>query len=85
MTGDEPTGSRPTPFDGGLTVGQRIAGVETAVVGLTSRVDVLEGWRDELRGAMALLKFTLGTSLVSGLLAIVTLIVLLVNSGGRPT
>ena len=34
---------------------------------------------------MALLKFTLGTSLVSGLLAIVTLIVLLVNSGGRPT
>ena len=44
-----------------------------------------EGWRDGLRGAMALLKFTLGTSLVSGLLAIVTLIVLLVHSGGRPT
>ena len=85
MAGDEPTGSRSTAFDGGLTVGQRIAGVETAVVGLSNRVDLLEGWRDELRGAMALLTFTLGTSLVSGRLAIVTLIVLLVTSGGRPS
>ena len=85
MAGDESIGSRPAHFDGGLTVGQRIAGVETAVVGLSNRVDLLEGWRDELRGAMALLKFTLGTSLISGLLAIVTLVVLLVNSAGRPT
>ena len=85
MAGDESIGSRPAHLDGGLTVGQRIAGVETAVVGLSNRVDLLEGWRDELRGAMALLKFTLGTSLISGLLAIVTLVVLLVNSAGRPT
>jgi hypothetical protein len=75
----------PAVASGGLSVGQRIRGVETAVVSLTTRVDMLEGWRDELRGAMALLKFTLGTSLVSGLLAIVTLIVLLLNAGGRPT
>ena len=85
MASDELIGSRPGHFDGGLTVGQRIAGVETAVVGLSNRVDLLEGWRDELRGALALLKFTLGTSLISGLLAIVTLVVLLVNSAGRPT
>jgi hypothetical protein len=82
MAGGEPLG--PAPFDGGLTVGQRIGHVETAVVGLSNRVDLLEGWRDELRGALALLKFTLGTSLISGLLAIVTLIVLLVNGSGRP-
>jgi hypothetical protein len=75
----------PAVANGGLSVGQRIGGVETAVVSLTTRVDMLDGWRDELRGAMALLKFTLGTSLVSGLLAIVTLIVLFLNSGGRPT
>lgn len=81
----EPTGNRPAAFDGGLTVGQRIGHVETAAVALSNRVDLLEGWRDELRGALALLKFTLGTSLISGLLAIVTLVVLLVNSGGRPT
>ena len=84
MASDEPIGSRPAHFDGGLTAGQRIAGVETAVVGLSNWVDLLKGWRDELRGAMALLKFTLGTSLISGLLAIATLVVLLVNSGGRP-
>lgn len=83
MAGDEHAGFRATPFDGGLTVGQRIGHVETAVVGLSNRVDLLEGWRDELRGALALLKFTLGTSVISGLLAIVTLIVLLVNGAGR--
>ena len=83
MAGDEHVGLRTTAFDGGLTVGQRIGHVETAVVGLSNRVDLLEGWRDELRGALALLKFTLGTSVISGLLAIVTLIVLLVNSAGR--
>ena len=36
-----------------------MAGDETAVVGLSNRVDLLGGWHDELRGAMALLKFTL--------------------------
>ena len=83
MAGDDHAGFRHTPFDGGLPVGQRISHVETALVGLSNRVDLLEGWRDELRGALALLKFTLGTSVISGLLAIVTLIVLLVNGAGR--
>jgi len=36
MAGDEPIGSLPAHFDGGLAVGQRMAGVETAVVGLSS-------------------------------------------------
>jgi hypothetical protein len=33
MAGGEPVGAAPAPLDGGITVGQRIAGVETAVVG----------------------------------------------------
>ncbi len=48
MAGDEHAAFRTTAFDGGLTVGQRISHVETAVVGLSNRVDLLEGWRDEL-------------------------------------
>ena len=63
--------------DGGLTTGQRIGLLETSVLHLVNRVDAIESWRDELRGAMALLRFTLGTSIVTGTLAIVSLILLL--------
>ena len=63
--------------DGGLTVGQRIGLLETSVVHLNQRIDAIEGWRDELRGAMALVRFTLGTSIVSGTVAIVSLVLLL--------
>jgi len=73
------------PDDGSLTVGQRIGQVETAVIGLGNRVDTLESWRDELRGAMALVKFTLGTSILTGALATITLILLILDGMGRPT
>jgi hypothetical protein len=67
-------------LDGSLSVGQRIGIVETTLIRHEQRIDLLEGWRDELRGAMALLKFTLGTSILSGLIAIVTLVGLVVSA-----
>lgn len=63
--------------DGGLTTGQRIGLLETAVINLGNRVDQIESWRDELRGAMALVKFTLGTSILTGTVAIVSIVFLL--------
>jgi hypothetical protein len=36
-------------------------------------LESLKLWRSELRGAMALIKLTLGTSIISGLLAAVAL------------
>lgn len=75
----------PSVPDGGLTVGQRIGLLETTMLRHEDRIDRMESWRDELIGAMHLVKFTLGTSIVSGVLAVVTLVLLIVNSGGRPT
>jgi hypothetical protein len=68
---------RMMPDSGGLTVGQRIGNLETAVISNSNRIDALESWRDELHGAMGLVKFTLGTSIVTGMLAITSLILLL--------
>jgi len=62
--------------DGGLTVGQRIGNVETAVIANSNRIDKLESWQDQLRGAMYLVKFTLGTSILSSVVAIVSLVLL---------
>lgn len=70
--------------DGSLSVGQRIGLLETNVIALANRIDGIESWRDELRGAMALVKFTLGTSIVTGLLAGITIIYLLANGGKNP-
>ena len=36
-------------------------------------IAALKAWRSELRGALALVKVTLGTSLVSGILAVLAL------------
>jgi len=36
-------------------------------------IEELKEWRSEMRGALALVKLTLGTSLVTGMLAILTL------------
>jgi hypothetical protein len=76
----------PPQYDGSLSVGQRIGLVETTLIRHADRIDRLEGWRDELHGAMALLKFTLGTSIVSGLIAIITLVGLIISAieNGRP-
>lgn len=72
------------PGDGGLTVGQRIGQLETAVVGLSARVDGIESWRDELRGAMALVKFTLGSSIIAAVISVLTILALIAQNGGHP-
>lgn len=41
------------------------------------RLSMMEEWRTELRGAMKLVKITLGTSIASATIAIVTLIEIL--------
>lgn len=43
-------------------------------------IESLKAWRSELRGALMLVKFTLGASLVSGAIATVTLIALVANA-----
>ncbi|MFN8631218.1 MAG: hypothetical protein U0838_13145 [Chloroflexota bacterium] len=65
------------PSDGGLSVGQRIGLLETTVIRHGDRIDRLESWQDELRGAMALMKITLGTSIVGGIASIIAIIALL--------
>jgi len=37
-------------------------------------IDSLKAWRNELRGALALVKLTLGASLVSGIVAVLALV-----------
>lgn len=68
------------PADGSISVGQRIGLVETALIRHADRIDRLEGFRDEFHGAMALVRFTLGTSILSGVIAIVTLVGLVVSA-----
>jgi hypothetical protein len=46
-------------------------------------IEVLKLWRSELRGAMQLVKITMGTSLISGALAAIALADLLLR-GGHP-
>lgn len=58
-------------------MGQRIGLLETAVIQHGNRIDAIEDWRSELKGAFSLVKFALGTSIVSmilGLAAIAALI-----------
>lgn len=70
--------------DGSMSTGQRIGLLETSVLRLADRIDRIESWRDELHGAMALVKFTLGTSIISAALAIITLIALIATGGKTP-
>jgi hypothetical protein len=65
--------------DGFLSVGQRIGLLETSVIRNAERIDRLEGWKDELHGAMYLVKFTLGTSILSALIAIAALVSIIVT------
>lgn len=44
--------------------------VKDMVLDHDSRIDDLESWQDELRGAMTLVKLTFGTSIVTALLVI---------------
>ena len=43
-------------------------------------IESLKRWRSELRGALALVKITLGTSLVTGILAVIALLDLLTRA-----
>lgn len=54
------------------------------VLGHDRDIDDLKAWRNELRGAMGLVRITLGASLVSGVLAVLTIGALLANAVPRP-
>lgn len=58
--------------------------VREMVLGHDVDIEALKAWRNEIRGAMALVKLTLGASLVSGLLAILSIAALLANAVPRP-
>ena len=68
------------PDDSPDTIPYRVGLLETAVIRLTGEVADIREWRAELRGAMQLVKFTLGTSILSGLIAIVTLVGLVISA-----
>ena len=59
------------------TIPWRVGQLETAVIGHGTRLDSLEDWRAELRGAMQFVKFALGTSIITGIVAVVSLLSML--------
>lgn len=61
---------------GGLSVGQRFEHLEREVREAFGRIDALEDWRSELRGAFTLVKIALGSSIVSGILGVAAVITL---------
>ena len=71
--------------DGGLSVGQRIGQLETAMIGIANRVDAVEKRIDRYDGRIDIIvaigKWVVGTSLVGTAVAIVTLYVVI--SGGH--
>lgn len=72
--------------DGGLTVGQRIGQLETAMIGIANRVDKIEQRNERYDGRVdviiAIGKWILGTSLVGTGLALVTFYLLV--TGANP-
>lgn len=48
--------------------------VREMVLGHDKDIESLKAWRSELRGALSLMKLTLGASLVSGLLAVLAIV-----------
>ena len=73
----EPPGGTPPDVS---TIPWRVGVLESSVLKQGTRIDSLEDWRAELRGAMQFVKFAMGTSIVTGVLAVVTLLTML--SGG---
>jgi len=63
------------------TIPYRVGLLETAVIGHGTRLDSLEDWRAELRGAFRLVTLTLGASILSSVVAVVSLLALV--SGAR--
>jgi hypothetical protein len=70
------------PSSDASTIPWRVGQLETTVIGHANRIDSLEDWRAELRGAMQFVKFALGTSIITGVVATLTLLSML--SGVRP-
>jgi hypothetical protein len=77
--------------EAGMSLGQWLGRVETKVDNLDtkidgrferveSRVDSLESWRDQLRGAASIVKIAFGTSIISAVLSVLTLIALVAGS-----
>lgn len=75
----------------GMTLGQWLGRVEQKVDTLDGkidgrfervegRVDSLESWRDQIRGATSIVKIAFGTSIVSALLSVLTLIALVASA-----
>lgn len=59
---------------GDATIGYRVSLLERVVVGHSTRLDSLEDWRAELRGAWRLVTFTLGASILSSIAATVAIL-----------
>lgn len=72
--------------DGILTVGQRIGQIETAMVGISNRVDKIEGRIDRYDGRIDVIislgRWLLGTSLIGTVMAVITFYLLV--SGSNP-
>ena len=64
----------PDDSNGDATIGYRVNLLERAVIGHAARLDSLEDWRAELRGAWRLVTFTLGASILSSIAAIVAIL-----------
>lgn len=66
----------------GSSIPYRVGLLETTVIRHSSEIADLKEWRAELRGAMALVKFTLGTSVLTGIVAVVSLVVMMSQLSG---
>lgn len=75
-------GRQPYRGDSNHTVPYRVGVLERAVDINDGRIDSLEDWRSELRGAYNLVRITLGVSLLSSVVAITALVVGIMNGGG---
>jgi hypothetical protein len=82
-----PDGSSSVLPDGGLTVGQRIGQLETAMVGINNRVDLIEKRNDRYDGRVDVIitigKYILGSSLVATAIALVTLYLLVTGTNAK--
>jgi hypothetical protein len=52
---------------------------ESQLAAIEVRLEVIENWRAELRGAMNLMRLALGTSVLSAIIAMLTLIRMLLG------
>lgn len=58
------TDPREYDSDGSISPGRRMGLIETTVKDHETRINSLEGWRDELRGVSLVVRFVLGLNLI---------------------